>query len=275
MLAALARRVGAGATPWRAALVAAAGALPPASLVRLPSYSTGTAAPSPRRLADILRLDLLADKTGAEVEAIWREFHDATSSKDDESRSGAHRFRLGSTLPAPAYATFASRAAASPLFVLPIAKHTQGQGDEGEGRQQQEGKSPPPGLLTLVTQAQLPHILVGTLGEYRNAPGGPASAPAHAVITHYDELASDKGVVLVRTDIVSPHVLSPAEAAGAVRALHSLYLDDAPGGGHALVRAFNHAPDSFQWEALLEYLGLSGVVGTEGSGGGGGGSGGG
>jgi hypothetical protein len=287
MLAHQSRRATAGLLP-RWALASGGCALAPASPLAASSASAssspGTAAPSPRRLGDILRLDMLADKTGAEVEAIWRDYHDVAGKK--EAAGGgvppppaafagpAHPFRLGSALPAADYATFAARAAKAPLFALPISKAAAGSGEgagAGGGAAGPEAPAPPPppSLLTLVTQVQLPHVLVGTLEEYRGA-GGPGAAPAHAVITHYDELAAGKGVVLVRTDVVSPAVLTPAEAAAALAALHRLYLDDAPGGGHALVTAFNNEPASFKWEALLEYLGLSGGSGGSGGGGAGG-----
>jgi len=241
-----------------AAVTAAAAAALPAclslSLTRRPAASTsGTAAPSPRRLGDILHLDKLAGCSGPEVAAIWEDFHAVKKKGGGESDpaaapsspSTAHAFRLGSTLPAAAYATFKARAAASPLLALPLAKEAgKEEGGKGGGTK---------GLLTLVSQAQLPHLLIGTLAEFRAA--GPA-APAHAVVTHYDELADEKGIVLVRTDLVSPHVLAPAEAASLVSTLHALYLDDEAGGGHALVRAFNHDPASFEWGALCKRLGV-------------------
>ena len=211
---------------------------------RRPSSTSGTAAPSPRRLGDILHLDKLADASGPEIAAIWVDFHDVEKKKgvadhhpSTSAAAPAHACRLGTTMAADAFSKFRSRAAASPLMALPVLK--QGDGDTGT-----------PGALTLLVQAQHPHLLVGTLGEYRDA--GPA-APAHAVVTHYDDLADEKGVVLVRTDLVSPHVLSPAEARQAVATLHALYLDEA---GHAFIRAFNHAPAGFDWEALCKHLGV-------------------
>ena len=229
---------------------------PPALLARLAPgrpASSGTAAPSPRRLGDILHLDKLTEATGPEIAAIWTDFHDAskkgragdasTSAASASPASTPHAFRLGSTMAADAYAAFKARAAASPLLALPVAKPSECGGGAGDG-----GGSL--GSLTLLVQAQLPHLLIGTLGEYQAA--GP-SAPAHAVVTHYDELAEDKGVVLVRTDLVSPHVLTPAEAAAVVATIHRLYCEEA---GHALVRAFNHAPATFDWDALCKHVGV-------------------
>lgn len=232
---------------------AAASSLLPALLSpphHRPSFSStsGTAAPSPRRLADILHLEKLAGASGAEVAAIWMDFHDASKKKKEApssptspsfASSTPHAFRLGTTLPAADYAAFRDRAKASPLIALPVAKAVGGDDTKA--------------LLTLLAQAQLPHLLIGTLGEFRDS--GPA-APAHAIVTHYDELAAEKGVVLVRTDLVSPHVLSPAEVERVVATIHALYLDDTPGGGHSFVRAFNHAPAGFDWEGLCKHVGV-------------------
>jgi len=234
------------------ASAAASSPAPPAfalrSLPRPLSSTSGTAAPSPRRLGDILHLEKLAGCSREEIEAIWVDFHAVKSDNaastfaSSSSSSAPHAFRLGSTLAASDYAAFKERAKASPLLALPIAKETAEGGGGGQAKQ--------PPLLTLLSQAQLPHLLVGTLEEYRQS--GPA-APAHAIITHYDELASEKGIVLVRTDLVSPHVLSPGEARALVSTLHSLYLNDA---GHALIRNFNHAPSAFEWAELCRHLGV-------------------
>lgn len=196
-----------------------------------------TVAPSPTSLADVVKLDALADKSPADVASLWASYH-----ADDA------RHRVGTVLAASDYSTFASRAAAAPTFVLPLAK-------------------PGGGALSLVAQVQAPVTLVTTVDEFK---GAGAQAPAHVIVTHYPDLASSKGIVLVRADVLGPHVASPDEARVIVDALHKAYLDDA---GHALVRAFNHAPATFSFDALLSFFGVGGgrgggAGGARGAGGG-------
>jgi hypothetical protein len=83
-----------------------------------------------------------------------------------------------------------ARAAASPLFVLPLAG------------------TRPGSFQTLLLQWQPPRrLLVTTLEAFRQQ--GPA-APSHLVVRLFDDLA-DKGLVLVRGDVASPHVVSAAQ----------------------------------------------------------------
>ena len=107
-------------------------------------------------------------------------------------------------------------------------------------------------MLTLVAQVQAPVALVTTVDEFK-AVG--SAAPAHVIVTYYPDLAASKGIVLVRADVLGPHVASPEEARIIMDALHRAYVDDA---GHALVRAFNHAPATFSFDALLSFFGLGG-----------------
>ena len=131
----------------------------------------------------------------------------------------------------------------------------------------------------LLSQAQLPHVLFTTVDEFRAL--GP-DAPAHMVLTHYSELAEEKGVVLWRADVVSPALLvasssssglqstttaeggeeakqppTSTSSSDAARALvataHALYLDPE---GRAHARAFNEAK-GFDFAALLKYFGLA------------------
>ena len=198
---------------------AARAATPRPTLLHRP---LATVAPSPTSLADVIKLDALADKSASEIASLWASHH-----------ADAARHRAGTVLAAGDYSTFASRAAAAPTFVLPLAK-------------------PGGGVLTLVAQVQAPVSLVTTVDEFK-AVG--SAAPAHVIVTYYPDLAASKGIVLVRADVLGPHVASPEEARIIMDALHRAYVDDA---GHALVRAFNHAPATFSFDALLSFFGLGG-----------------
>ena len=223
MLALAARRARALAAVAPALLTAPRPLLLPSS-----SFATdgGTVAPSPTRLRDVLRTDALLGKTGDDVGAIWLAHHGGKG-----GGGGAGKHRVGAVLPAAEYALFAARARASPTFVLPLAK-------------------PGGGLLTLVAQVQAPVTLITTLDEFRRAG---AAAPAHAVVTHYPDYVATKGVCLVRGDVLGPHVVSVGDVSFLIALLHKCYVDDA---GHALVRAFNHAPAGFDYDRLLAWAGM-------------------
>lgn len=174
------------------------------------------------------------------------------------------------------------------MLVWPLRKEGAGGGAEEGG----EKKEPTSGLLVLLSQAQLPHVLFTTVDEFRAL--GP-DAPAHVVLTHYAELAEEKGVVLWRADVVSPALLvssstsssssssksrsssaaassstltekeeetaslspsSSTSSSDAARALvattHALYADPE---GRAHAKAFNEAK-GFDFGALMNYFGL-------------------
>lgn len=191
--------------------------------------SGGTVAPSPTRLASVLRLDTLLGKSGDDVAAIWTAYHNGVGGTPGGGKAG--KGRVGAVLPADEYALFAARARASPTFVLPLAK-------------------PGGGLITLVSQVQAPVTLVTTLQEFKAAG---AAAPAHAVVTHYPDLVATKGVALVRGDVLGPHVVDAGDVAKILTMLHKAYVD---AEGHAHVRAFNHAPGAFDYDRLLAWAGL-------------------
>lgn len=74
-------------------------------------YSIHAAAvPSSRDLADILKMQLLQDKTADEVEHIWMSHHESSSS------------HVATVMSKEELTVLAARAAASPLFVLPLRK---------------------------------------------------------------------------------------------------------------------------------------------------------
>ena len=316
------------------------------------SSSYSTAAPSPRKLDDILKIESLRGKTREEIALIWtevrrrgegekREREKREREREREKRERGrkrgrgrgrgeressffcvsflrltfyfskkipnHQFhrddsknRVGGTLSAAAYKDFKEHVAEAPMLVWPLRKEAaeaagsgsgEGEGGKRGGEGAEQGPAPGGGgLVVLLSQAQLPHVLFTTVDEFRAL--GP-DAPAHVVLTHYTELAEEKGVVLWRADVVSPALLvsassgsrsppcsstaaaaaaaaegegeakaSPApppstSSSDAARALvattHALYADPE---GRAHARAFNEAK-GFDFGALLRYLGLA------------------
>ncbi|KAK9820497.1 hypothetical protein WJX72_010902 [[Myrmecia] bisecta] len=174
--------------------------------------------PSPAALGDLLKLDAIQHLHGDQIIEVWTEYHTA-----DDSRLA------GSLLPED-YAKFAARAAASPLFVLPL-------------------KRPAGNVVNFLLQCQLPRILVTTLEDYRMFS---TTAPSHFTITHYTELQNSHGVVLIRGDMNSPAIISSPEARTLMGLTYAFYSDPQ---SYLHVHNFNHDTGRFDYQKLLADLG--------------------
>lgn len=176
---------------------------------------------SPEKLEDIVKLELLARHDAGGVAKIWAAQH------ENEEQRG----RVGTHIDAKKYGKFVERVKESPLFVLPLAK--------------------PEGYLTVVLQVQLPRVLFTTLEEYRTHT---TAARAHLAVTHYTELAADKGIVLVRGDVLQKADVNIFEAKALLQHMYEFYLN--PRKYELFVRKFNQNPTSFQFKDLLVELGF-------------------
>ena len=97
-----------------------------------------------------------------------------------------------------------------------------------------------------VSQAQLPTILVTAVSDYQTVG---TSAPARFVVTIYSELAESKNSVLVRGDIVDSGLLDWDDANQLLSDICAMYIVD---HRYAHVHAFNHKPESFDYDAVLQ-----------------------
>ena len=181
-------------------------------------------APSPKHLSELMVIEALEGKTADEVEMIWNEYHDKEP------------HRVASVMSSSEWTRLSSNAKSSPLFVLPL-------------------KKPGGGYLSMLSQAQVPLILLTTVDEYRTQT---VNAPAHLSITAYDELKESNGIVLLRGDIINEHTISKTEGRllmELIRAFYSVEEDyRAPSGPYA----FNHTPTSFSFTDLLAKLKIEG-----------------
>ena len=71
-------------------------------------------------------------------------------------------------------------------------------------------------------------------------------------VTVYSELVENKGLALLRGDIVSDTIVSPAEGRLLQELLRAFYTSDED---YKMVHAFNHTPASFDFTTLLKKLG--------------------
>lgn len=182
--------------------------------------------PSPKHLNELMKLEQLEGKSAEEVEAIWSEYHEKE----------AHR--VASVMSASEWSLFSSSAKQSPLFVLPI-------------------KKPGGGYLSLLSQAQLPLILLTTVDEYRTQT---VNAPAHLTITVYDELKESNGLVLLRGDIINDKTISKTEGRLLMELLRAFYGSEGDYKDKSGPYVFNHSPSSFSFSDLLSKLKIDSSV---------------
>ena len=177
-------------------------------------------APSPKHLNELMKLEHLEEKSPEEVEAIWGEYH----------AKEAHR--VASVMHASEWHRFSSNAKQASLFVLPI-------------------KKPGGGYLSLLSQSQIPLILLTTVDEYRTQM---SNAPAHLTITAYDELKESKGLVLLRGDIINDKTISKPEARLLIELLRAFYSNEDDYKASSGPYTFNQSPASFSFSDLLSKL---------------------
>ncbi|CAI5475076.1 unnamed protein product [Closterium sp. Yama58-4] len=180
-------------------------------------FASGFSMPQPKRLEEIMSVDALRACAPDEIAATWNNHH-------------LGRTHVSTVIPAAAFETLQHRARVCPMFVLPVARSK--------------------GFVTMLAQAQMPHLLFTGLEDFKVR--GPSASPFFTV-THYPDLAAEKGVVLVRGDVVLPSKLIDEEARTLLRDLHSFYTEDSR---YRYVEAFNKRPDEFDYRAVVRALGI-------------------
>ncbi|KAL7430680.1 hypothetical protein ACHAXM_003123 [Skeletonema potamos] len=123
----------------------------------------------PRKLNDILKMELLQDKSAIEVSDMWMTYH--------EGKENVH----GIVMDGKKGRSLLSRAAQCPFFIQPVFR--------GEGH------------FMIVSQFQTPnYFLLALLEDYKM---DPAAAQPLLTISVFDDLAETKDVVLLRCDIIN------------------------------------------------------------------------
>jgi len=123
----------------------------------------------PRKLSDILKTELLEDKTVTEISDMWMTYH--------EGKENVH----GIVMDGKKGRNLLSKAAQCPFFIEPVFR--------GEGH------------FMIVSQFQTPnYFLLALLEDYKM---DPAAAQPLLTISVFDDLAETKDVVLLRCDIIN------------------------------------------------------------------------
>eukprot|EP00887_Chlorella_sp_A99_P003330 scaffold26.g3330.t1 len=186
---------------------------------RLAASVAGISAPSSTNLWDVVKREHFEKHNAQQVADIWMEFH-----------ADPAKHRVAKVMAPAQFLKFSENAARSPNFVLPVFRG-------------------PNAFENFMVQCQLPYVLFTTLEQYKR--DGPAAAP-HFAATHYMELMGDKGLVLVRGDVIQPGAVSRTDAEALLRLLHEFYTDDQK---HGFVWKFNHMQSEFDFKRMLDSLG--------------------
>ncbi|KAL2611579.1 hypothetical protein R1flu_023271 [Riccia fluitans] len=180
-------------------------------------FATGYSAMTRKPLDSIMKVESVKFRDAEEITQIWNDYH-------------IGRGHISAVMGSQLYAGFEQRAKACPFFVIPIKQGM--------------------GYMTLFVQAQMPYMLFTSLGDYQAR--GPDATP-YLTVSHYDDLAKTKGIVLVRGDVVLTSKLSDAQARTALEAAHSFYLRD---NRYRMVQNFNQRAEEFEFRDVLRELGL-------------------
>mmetsp|Transcript_26650 Transcript_26650/g.37555 ORF Transcript_26650/g.37555 Transcript_26650/m.37555 type:complete len:215 (+) Transcript_26650:114-758(+) len=164
----------------------------------------------PRKLEEIVKLDLLEGKTAEEVTEIWKSYHD--------TKENVHGF----VVEGKEGKSILSRAAQCPFFIQPIFRED--------------------GFFMLVSQFQKPnHFLMAYLEDYKM---DPSAANPLLTFSVFDDLSEKLDISLVRCDIINKGI-QEEEGAKVTEHLVDLYRND---DEFTAVHAFNKAPHTFDYD---------------------------
>ena len=203
---------------------AAAGAASTAAAAAVPPVPKATGAPPLSSILDLPRVQALPDR---ELEAVWRLRHAA------DARS------LSAVVPAATYARMAAAGRAHPQFVMPVPH-------EGRGAEMHV-------LQWTFDAGGSSTVLFARLAEYKLR--GEFATP-HTTVTHYADLAAERGVVLMRGRTADDAGVTPDEARWLVMCLQRFYGaadgEERAGERRRLLEWFAAGDERFSVERLME-----------------------
>ncbi|KAK3898372.1 ATP11 protein-domain-containing protein [Staphylotrichum tortipilum] len=162
---------------------------------RPPKSSSSSSQTGIKPLSKILNLPKALTLPAAELSHIWRLHH------------ASNPLSLTATIPAVTYETMSATARLHPQFLLPVPHPTQG----AELHFLQWTWDPPTRSAT---------VLFTQLAEYKAR--GEFASP-HTTVTHYAELAGEKGVVLMQGSVMADRGVGVEDARWLVMCLQRFY----------------------------------------------------
>jgi ATP synthase mitochondrial F1 complex assembly factor 1 len=189
----------------------------PLSLITRRSLSEGFSPLSPMSLQEVMKKDMIENETTDRLKTIWTEYHHTKATS------------VGLTITQDENEKIAARLRESPMFIFPVFKDDKG------------------GNLILLSQMLEKFVMYTYLEEYKQ---NPQAASQWASLIIYDDFVESKGLALVRGDM-SPQMVREEGDVLTRCTLHA-YLDD---DAYAkFVKAFNHTPDAFDFQAYFAYM---------------------
>ncbi|KAK4537316.1 hypothetical protein CDCA_CDCA12G3341 [Cyanidium caldarium] len=173
--------------------------------------------PASRKLDQIVRMQSFARLSPGSCAEVWQTYHNA-----------AQEHSLGWSLSRSRYAHFVHNARRYPMFVFPLLRPEQA------------------GYVSLLAQTQdAKYVLFTYLQEYRDRPD---RAQPRLVFTVYDELVADKGLALVRAEVVHHPQIRREDAWRLLHLWQQVYADE---DDAQLLRQFYERPREFDYERVV------------------------
>jgi ATP synthase F1 complex assembly factor 1 len=171
--------------------------------------------PIPKQLNEVARLPLLKQETPVKIRQLWLE-------------QFKHRPDVVvGTVAKAEFDAFRANAIACPMFIIPVMK--------GEGA-----------YFNLVSQFQDGrHCLFTSLENFRR---DPANSSPMMVMTIYDELVIEKGIALIRGDVINSLEITRADAQDAIKFLRHAYINR-----FDEVKRFNRNPREFDFNDFMQH----------------------
>ncbi len=172
--------------------------------------------PIPKELNEVARVPLLRQESPPRIRQLWL---DQFKRRPDV---------IVGTLSESEYQIFKANATACPMFLINVSKGSDA------------------AYFNLVSQFQDgKHCLMTSVDAFRV---NQQNAAPMIVSTIYDELVQEKGIALLRADIINRVDITRDDALHAVKFLRSAYVNR-----FELVKRFNADPRSFDYNEFMQY----------------------
>ena len=175
----------------------------------------GFSFPIPKQLSEVARVPFLKQESPVRIRELWLE--------QFKSRPDV----VVGTMAATEFASFKANSTGCPMFIVPLTKG---------------GSSSYFNLLAQIQDGK--HCLLTSLESFRQNPN---TAAPMMVLTIYDELLADKGIALMRGDILNSLEISKNDGVNILKFLRHFYSVQ-----FDLVKRFNKDPRNFDYDEFMK-----------------------